>query len=301
MSREILALYALCVVIWGSTWIGLKYQVGPTPTEFSVALRFAVAAVILAGVGLSKRYAFTLPKAYWRFCFFHGTFVFFLGYIFSYNSVKFLTSGLVAVVYSLMPLFNLVFSRIFFKTPLESRVVVAIALGFLGIGCVFHKDWLDFVSGAKNLWGLFFSLGGVSLGALGNMAAVRLSQSRVPMVIWNFYGMAVGALLTSVYLGFTSKQIVLDQRGSYWLAFLFLTVFGSVIAFLAYYRVQKILGAARASYMTVIFPIIALTYSFFLEKYSPDLFVVIGVALILSGNLYLFARIKSKPGKIKKP
>ncbi len=297
ISKENLFLYLLCILIWGSTWYGVKLQKGISQPEFSVFLRFLAASSFLFFFCRWKNISLRFPLKSHIYFLIQGFCIFFIGYICSYKAVLYITSGVVAVFYCLMPFFNIVFSRLFFKSPIEPRVVIGAALGFVGVAFVFSNEWTRLSDQSGFYWGLIFSFFGAGFGALGNMAAVKMSKLGFSVAAWNSWGMLYGSLMTFTYCLANNIPMVFDSRFSYWSSFLFLSFFGSVIAFGAYYRLQSEIGPSRASYMTVFFPIIALSYSWFFESFEWTLSGVFGVLMVLCGNIFLVPPQTKNPQK----
>src|SRR5437868_5712242 len=149
-----LGLFLAASLIWGSTWIAITYQLGDVPPEASVAYRFALAALLLlvwcAVRGVRLAYS-------WREHFFmaaQGLFLFGLNYVLVYHSERFLASGLVAVVFSLIVFGNIIGMRVFFGQAIAPRVVVGALLGVLGVAMLFWPELARFEGGAKEATGL---------------------------------------------------------------------------------------------------------------------------------------------------
>ncbi len=286
-------LYLLCILIWGSTWYAVKLQMGVVRPEISVAFRFLSASIVLFAYCFLKKNQLNFSFKNHLLFAAQGFCVFCVGYIFSYKSVSHITSGIVAVFYSLMPFFNIIYSRLIFKTPIESRVVTGAFMGLSGVAIVFSNEWATLNAKPNFLWGILFAFLGAGFGSLGNMAAVKMAKLKLPVSSWNAWGMLYGSLFTLFYCFQQKIPFVLDTRPSYWLTFGFLSLFGSIVAFGAYYKVQNKVGASRASYMTVFFPIIALMYSSTFESYKWSLWGLLGVVFVLLGNLWII------PGKFQ--
>jgi drug/metabolite transporter (DMT)-like permease len=294
LNAEYGLLYVLCILIWGSTWYGVHLQMGQVRPELSVGLRFFAASFFLFIFCFIQKTSLRFRVSSHLLFLAQGACVFFLGYIFSYKAVQYITSGVVAVFYCLMPFFNIVFSRIFFRNQIEWRVVVGAFLGLFGVSLVFGHEWNNLKSEANMLWGILFAFLGAGFGSLGNMAAVKMAKLKFSVAAWNAWGMLYGSLMSLTYCYVQKVPFVIDSRFVYWGSFAFLSLFGSVIAFGAYYRLQNKIGAARASYMTVFFPIIALIYSWAFENYQWSAISAVGVLFVLTGNLWIIPK-KQRP------
>ena len=112
-------LYLLTVMIWGSTWLAIKFQLGVVSPELSIAYRFALAAAILIIFSLVRRLPMRFNLKAHGFFALQGLLLFSLNYILVYLAEELLTSGLVAVIFSLIVIFNVVFGAIFLGKPVN--------------------------------------------------------------------------------------------------------------------------------------------------------------------------------------
>ena len=111
---QILLLYASVVLIWGSTWAAIPFQLGDVAEEVSIGYRFGIAALCLYAFALLARRPLQLPRKTYGFVFLQGTLLFCLNYILVYYATARITSGLVAVIFSSIVLFNAILERVFF-------------------------------------------------------------------------------------------------------------------------------------------------------------------------------------------
>src|SRR6185503_14645183 len=135
-----LKLYLAAVLIWGSTWIAITFQLGRVPPEVSVAYRFALASLILlAWCGArGLRLAFPLRDHLWMAL--QGALLFGINYVCVYLAEGRINSGLVALIFSLMVFLNILGARIFFGTPLNPVAMLGAALGVSGVALIFLPD-----------------------------------------------------------------------------------------------------------------------------------------------------------------
>jgi len=132
-----LALYACSVLIWGSTWLAIKFQLGVVPPAVSVAWRFAAAALILLAYAGYKRLPLRFDLRTHGWLALQGLLLFGINYVLVYLSEQSLTSGLVAVLFSLVAFCNIVGLRLFFSVPVNRTALAGSALGILGVALVF--------------------------------------------------------------------------------------------------------------------------------------------------------------------
>lgn len=118
-----LFLYAVTVLIWGTTWIAIKWQLGAVPPPVSIAWRFWIAALVLFALLRIMRRPIWPPRAAWRFLIAQGLALFCLNFLCFYYAEQVVPSGLVAVVFSTAPLLNSINGRLFMGRPDRKSVV----------------------------------------------------------------------------------------------------------------------------------------------------------------------------------
>ncbi len=280
----VLVLYTIVVLIWGSTWVAIPYQLGVVAEEVSIAYRFAIGAFALYVFAIVTGKKLRLPLRYYPMVIVQGLFLFSINYFFVYYGTAYITSGLVAVVFSSIAVCNALFERMFFRTPLEGRLINASFLGILGIALIFWPEVSMLKLQDRTIFGVLMVVIGVLTASLGNMAAVVNTRRQLPVVAVNAHGMAWGTLLSVVVAIFLGREFKFSYEPGYVLSLLFLAVFGSAIAFGCYLALIRKIGSARAAYTSVLFPLVALAISTVVEDYRWSGLAVTGVLLTLGGN-----------------
>ncbi|MGB5987956.1 MAG: EamA family transporter [Desulfobacterales bacterium] len=279
-------LYAGSSLIWGSTWLAIKLQLDPVPPILSVAYRFCLAsALLLLFCRLTGRELRFAPRDH-GFMALQGFTLFGLGYCCSYMATVYMTSGLVAVVFSTILLWNIVNLRIFMGQAVAWRAVWGGVLGFSGICLVFRHDLMGF-SATRGLIGLAIAMVGAYLASLGNVVGSRNAKMGLPVTQANAFGMGYGGLLTLFIHFALGGGLSMDWSLGYLGPMLYLTVFGSIVAFGCYMLLIGRIGAEYAGYVTLLMPIIALVLSTLFEGYHWYADSLAGVALVLAGNLVI--------------
>ena len=289
-SSQNVLLYVVTILIWGSSWLAIKFQLGVVDPMVSVAYRFLLASGIswiycrYSGLQLS----FRLRDH--GFMFLQGVSLFALNYWLFYISELTLTSGLAAVIFSTIVVMNMLNGAIFLKNRLELRVVIGAVLGLSGIILVFWPEVSDFETGSENLFAATLAVLATFLASLGNIASARNQREGIPVIQSNTYGMTYGALLMLVLAWSTGREFNFELTVSYVSSLVFLSVFASIIAFWSYLTLLGRVGVERAAYATLIFPLVALGISTIFEGYQWTAYAVIGIVLILGGNLLILKR-----------
>lgn len=289
-----LLLYLGTVAIWGSSWLGIKYQLGIVPPEISVLYRFVAASALLIGWcwlrGLNLRFTWRQHLAIAS----QGVPLFSLNYIVFYIATTYLTSGLVAVTCSTIILMNIVFGALLLGSPIRPRVALGALLGIAGLSLVFWPDLSTFDTGSDALIGLGLSLIATAFASLGNMASARNQRAGIPVIQSNAIGMAYGALSTLIVVAVRGVPFAFDPSPLYVGALFYLAVFASIIGFGCYLTLLGRIGADRAAYTSVVFPAVALALSTVFEGFVWTPLALAGVALIVVGNVIALARAMKK-------
>ncbi len=283
-------LYALTVSIWGSTWLVITYQLG-TPVAVAVGWRFTVAALLLLGWCLARGISLRFPPRQLLFVILQGLANFCFNYWMVYQAETRLSSGLVAVIFSLLMVFNMVGGRLFFVQRINLYGAAGAGLGLVGVLLVF---WPEVSAGDARLSGILFALGATFCSSCGNLLSVQNQKAGIPLIPGITIGMAAGGL-TMLAVGLLSgDSLAIPLTPQFLLPLLYLSLFGSVIAFAAYLGLIRRIGAGQASYANVMIPMVALALSSLFEGYHWQIAAMAGLLVSLAGNL-LVMRGKAKP------
>lgn len=303
-------LYLLTSFIWGSTWLAIKFQLGVVDPEASIVYRFGLAALALAAYVALRRLPAVFDLRQHGFMALQGVLLFSVNYVLVYLAEVHLTSGLVAIVFSMIIIMNVLFGAALLGNPVRPRVVVGGILGVVGLGVVFWPELRGFVAspslgtdpsaslgagpqGGVGL-GLLLSLAAVVSASLGNIVSARNQRQGLPVVQTNLYGMAYGALFTLLIALARGVSFGFDPSPGYVWSLAYLALFGSVIAFGSYLTLVGRIGVDRAGYIGVVFPLVALALSTLYEGLSWEASAVVGVALVAAGNALALTRRKRR-------
>ena len=254
----------------------------------SVFYRFLIAAlVLLAGLTLSRRRQ-ALGASDHLYCLLQGGCVFGLNFYCFYTAAAYLPSGLIAILFSMSTLFNAVNGYLFFRTPVPRVFYGALALGLPGMVLIF---WQDLIA-VEATWTLLGAVGLSLLGtfgfSLGNMVSVRHQRRGLQINSTNAFAMLFGALSMGLIAVAQGASFSLPEEPRYLGALVYLAVIGSIGGFGAYFMLVGRIGAGKAAYATVLFPLVALVLSTIYEGYQWHASALIGLVMIVSGNLLMF-------------
>ena len=283
-----ISLFLATVLIWGTTWIAIAFQLGPVPVLVAVFHRFALAAVLMLPALALLRQLTPVPLRQHRFILLQGICLFSLNFICFYNATRFIPSGLVSVIFSLATIYNAVNARLIFGDRVKPRALLATALGAAGLICLFAPELTGHEVNADALKGMGLAALGTLFFSLGNMVSRRNSAAGIPPLTANAWGMGYGALILLAIITATGTPLMAPEGGRYLWALIYLSVVGSIIGFTTYLMLVQRIGTGRAAYATVCFPVIALMASAIWEGFIWTPLAVAGLALTLAGNAVMF-------------
>ncbi len=280
-------LYAITVLVWGSTWLAIEFQLGVVAPEVSLVYRYAGASLLLFAWSRARRLnlAFRL-RDHGRF-FLLGLLLFGLNYILTYRAQIYISSALTAIVFTSIVWLNIVNARLFFGIRAGRRVIIGAMLGVAGIVALFAPQVSELTMSDTFLFGSTLAMVGALIASLGNMVAQAAQKNGLPIVQSNAWGMLYGTAITALIAIVRGNEFVFDWSPLYVGSLLYLTVFGSIVAFGAYLTLLGRIGAHKAGYVMVMFPVVALVLSAIFEDLEIDATVVIGTLLVLAGNVFV--------------
>lgn len=290
-------LYTITVLVWGSTWMAIEYQLGVVPPEVSVFFRYLVASAILFGwcawKGVGLRFNLAAHRRFIQL----GLALFSLNYILTYYAQAHITSALTAIVFSTMLWMNILNSRLIFGTPICRNVILGSSLGIAGIGVLFAPEVNVLSMGDTAVFGSLLAIAGAYVASLGNMASQAAQAEKIPVLQANAWGMLYGALLTGMTAAVQGQRFVLDLSAGYLLSLAYLAVFGSIVGFGVYLTLLGRIGAGRAGYAVVMFPVVAIMISALTGEMQPGWDTLLGIGLVMAGNVLVLRARRTSPGQ----
>nr|WP_314574453.1 DMT family transporter [uncultured Pseudomonas sp.] len=287
-----ISLYLLTVLIWGTTWIALKLQLGEVAIPVSIVYRFGLAALILFAILLISGKLQKVNRRGQLICLAQGLCLFCVNFMCFLHASQWIPSGLVAVVFSTSTLWNALNARVFFKQKIARNVLMGGALGLAGLGCLFWPELSGHSASHETLIGLGLALLGTLCFSAGNMLSSLQQKAGLRPLTTNAYGMLYGAAMLSVYCLVSGTPFGFEWNARYIGSLLYLVIPGSVIGFTAYLTLVGRMGPERAAYCTVLFPVVALNVSAFAEGYQWTAPALMGLVLVMVGNVLVFRKPK---------
>jgi drug/metabolite transporter (DMT)-like permease len=276
-----ISLYLLTVLIWGTTWIALKLQLGVVAIPVSIVYRFGFAALMLFAILLLSGRLQKVNRRGQLICVAQGLCLFCVNFMCFYTASQWIPSGLIAVVFSTSTLWNALNARIFFKQKVARNVLGGGALGLLGLACLFWPELSGHSASRETLIGLGLALLGTLCFSAGNMLSSLQQKAGLRPLTTNAYGMLYGAGMLALYCLLSGTPFSFEWNTRYISSLAYLVVAGSVIGFTAYLTLVGRMGPERAAYCTVLFPVVALNISAFAEGYHWTLPALAGLALVM--------------------
>jgi drug/metabolite transporter (DMT)-like permease len=281
-------LFVIASLIWGSTFWAITLQLGDVPPSVSVVYRFALASVTLFGICLVRGDKLRLPWRAQRWMVLQGFLTFGLSYVCTYNAERFVVSALVAVMFALMVFFTPICARIGFGKPIPARTWSAGSAAIAGVVLMFYHALAGAVAELKAGGDGHFLIG-VLLATLASFASsagsvvvgkVKEEATNLPLTI--AWSMLWGTLMVTAWTLLSGQSFVLPTTPSYIGGLVYLAIFGSVIAFYAYFTLIDRIGPQKAVYVTVVTPVISVLLSIKLEHYRPGALEWAGMTLCLA-------------------
>jgi drug/metabolite transporter (DMT)-like permease len=294
MSNSLL--YVITVFVWGSTWFAIEFQLGVVAPEVSIVYRYAGASILLFAWSRFRglNLAFGLRQHGWFVLL--GLLLFGLNYILAYRAQIYITSALTAIAFSTIVWMNILNARIFFGVKAVPRVLFGSLLGVAGILTLFMPQVGELTMTDTVLYGSVLAVLGAVVASFGNMVSQAAQKRSLPIIQSNAWGMFYGAILTGIVALIEGHPFVFEFSFGYVASLAYLTVFGSIVAFGAYLTLLGRIGAHKAGYAMVTFPVIALILSMLFEGLKLDASIVTGTILVLAGNLLV---LRAKPPRPK--
>jgi drug/metabolite transporter (DMT)-like permease len=288
-----LLLFILPTFIWGTTWLAIKFQLGVVAPEVSVGWRFALASLLLLGWcrlrGVPLRFG---ARDHGRFVVL-GLLLFGLNYVLVYRSEQHLTSGLVSVLFAFLVFWNLLGARVFFGTPAPRVVILGAVLGVAGVALLFWPEVASVHPGDGHGAGIALAVAATVVASGGNLYSQSLFARGIAVVPATAFAMGYAAL--AILAGAAAMRIpfAFDARPGYVLSLAYLSLFGSVVAFVSFLTLLKRIGAGRSGYMAAVMPVMAMLASTLFEGYRWSAAALVGMALVLAGTV-LVLRVKER-------
>lgn len=283
-------LYSAVVLIWGTTWIAIFVQQhsADVAVETAVFWRFLLASLLLLVILKSLGRLKPLPAATHTLCLMQGGCIFGANFLCFYTAAQWINSGLESVIFSMAVLYNALNSRLFFGQTPAARFVPALILGLAGMVILFWPQLQQNHFSRHLLYGVGLCALGTYGFSLGNMIGIRHKQQQQDALSTTAWAMLYGSLIMAAIALLRGASLTPTLNLPWLTAVVYLAVIGSVCGFGAYFILLGRIGSAKASWSTLLFPLVALALSARYEGFVWQLTTVIGLVCISGSNLLMF-------------
>jgi drug/metabolite transporter (DMT)-like permease len=292
---KVLLPFLLITLIWSSTWIVIKGQLGLVPPVWSVSYRFLIAGAAMLAIARFGGSSLAIGRGH-ALAALLGLLQFVLNYNLVYASELYITSGLAAVVFALLVVPNALLAWLFFGQKVSARFLLGSLVAMAGVGLLFLQEIRHSPTPAGDvLAGLGLVLVAVLAASASNVMQLAdgvKSRPVGPMLGW---AMLHGALMDAAFAWATVGPPVIERTWGYWLGLVYLGVIASALAFWLYYRIIRQIGPARAAWSSVLIPILAMALSTLFEGYRWSALAFGGGLLAIAGLLIALRSGKTAP------
>lgn len=296
LTPRILMPFLLVTLIWGSTWIVIKGQLGVVPPSWSVTYRFLVAGIAMFAFAAMRGEKLRLDARGLGFAAMLGAAQFALNFNFVYRAEEYIASGLVAVLFALLIVPNTLLGRFFLRTPLEGRFLVGAGIAIGGVAMMItHEYRAASIGPAAVVTGTAFTLAGVLSASSANImqgSSFARSQTMTVMLAW---AMIMGAMFNAAFAFVTSGAPVVEPSFVYLGGIVYLGVIASAITFPLYFNIIRAVGPGQAAWSSVLIPIVAMGISTLFEGYRWAPLSIGGGMVALVGLVIAVARRPERP------
>ncbi|MDP2112577.1 MAG: EamA family transporter [Bacteroidota bacterium] len=294
MKPKQLLFFIIPCFIWGSTWFAIKFQLGQVDPLVSVVYRFLIAGVLLMAFSAIRKLNLRYTFREHLLMFLQGIILFGFNYWLVYLAEEDLPSGVVAIIFSFAVFTNIFFNYLLLKGKLRKEVMAGAILGIAGTLLIFNHELQNSAQMAIGYKALLFCLGSIVLASLGNILSKYNQTQKLPVIQTNAFSMTYGSLAMMLMVPLSGRSFTFEVTFPYIASLLYLSLFGSIVAFTLYLKLVGDIGPDRAGYTTLVAPVIALMISSFFENYQWGIVAAIGVFLLFAGNILA---LKMKPLK----
>ena len=284
LRQHYLFLYLVTILIWGSTWLVITFQLGSVDPIVSVIYRMSLASLVMFALCKVKRIDTAASRGDHVLFMLQGTLTFGINFWLIYLSESYLTSGLIAVIFSLILFFNIVNAKIFLGRPIDKLVIAGGLIGLIGLFLLFFPELSGSSLQTDVLIGFLIALTAVLCASLGNMAASKSGLSGYSVWKINAWSTFYGAAALILIAQFTGAEFNFEYTVEYISSLIYLVIFGTILAFGAYLKLMVLIGPERASYGALLIPFVAITLSTIFEGYQWSSVALLGFLLAAFGN-----------------
>jgi drug/metabolite transporter (DMT)-like permease len=292
--RTVVLPFIIFTAIWGSTWIVIRGQLGIVPPQWSVAYRFVISAIAMAGLAWWKGQGLRLGGKGALAALFLGFAQFCVNFDAVYLAERHITSGVVATVFALLLIPSSLLAWAFLGQRPSARFAWGSLVAVAGILLLFANELQAHgASRAQVAAGIGLTLVGMVGASSANVLQAHPRIRRFPLFTLLAWSMAAGAVIDALIAWVMTGPPRVELSATYVAGLFYLALAASVLTFSLYYPVVRKIGPAKAAYSSVVVPIIAMGFSTWLEGYRWTGLTIAGALLALGGMAVAMSRSKA--------
>ncbi len=285
-------LFIIPTLIWGSTWYAIKFQLGNVDPLMSVSYRFFLAGAILIIFCLLFKHTMRFSYKIHLLFVLQGILLFGMNYWLVYLAEQHLTSGLIAIIFSMAVITNAIFGAVFIRSEITWKIAIGGILAILGTALLFKREIGLLFNKGTVFSAIIMSFAALVLASLGNVLSAYSQKRKIPLLPANAFSMMYGSLSVFIVGLIIGTKINFEFSFSYLMSLSYLAVFGSIVAFSSYLKIIGRIGPAKGAYATVMVPIVAMIVSTVFESYEWQQSALAGLPILIIGNLVAMNKIK---------
>lgn len=266
--------FSLCSLIWSSTFLFIRLGHDSLPALWASGLRLSLAALLLTTIALLTRQPWprgaSLRAAAW-----FGFVDFGVSLPLLYWGETAVPSGIAGVLFATIPLSTALFARLFGLEPLQPRTLAAASLGVVGVGVLVSSQ----LAGSISPWALAAVFGAALTASLAGVLLKRAPEGS-PVTV-NAVAHGIGAAVVIPVSRLLGEPQHLPRTTSGWVSVLYLTVVGSIVAFVTFAWLLQRWPTTRISFVSVIVPVLALALGVLVRGEPVTPASAIGSAIVL--------------------
>jgi drug/metabolite transporter (DMT)-like permease len=276
--------FALITLIWGSTWLVIRDQLGVVPASWSITYRFAIAGGAMFAYAAATGASLRIGADGHRLAILFGVPQFYLNFNFVYWAEHHVTSGLVAVVFAMLLVPNSALAWLFLKHKVTLRFAAGSAIAMAGVALLFLQEIrANPAEPGEVLLGIGLTVLGVLSASVSNVMQAGAALRSRPIASMLAWGMVYGVIANAATAWLLFGPPSIETRPGYWIGLVYLGLLASAFAFTLYFQLIRIIGPARAAYSSLVVPVIAMALSTAFEGYRWSTLAVAGGILALAG------------------
>lgn len=296
----LIAAFAAVYVLWGSTYLAIKYAIETLPPFLMAGSRFVVAGLILL-VCAKFSEDYEKPKAaHWKTSFIVGTLLLLGGNGGVVYAERYISSSLAALLVATEPFWIVLLSWLWLgKARPNLKVVLGLAVGFFGVWFLIHGQSAGGAAASSDSTQLFGTIAVIAAAVCWATGSIYGLRAPVPKssILTSGMQMSCGGLvllLVSLISGEWSRFNVSEVSRSSWFGLIYLIIFGSLIGFTAYSWLLKNAQPAMVATYAYVNPVIAVLLGWLIAGESFTAQMLVGAGVIVGSVVLITSQDKDK-------